>query len=176
MQIISENAETNATAGWLQSAITDVTRFTQNRKAYSESENEMVKLFSNRYWTFPDPIRTLIGTGHTLYDAEGYLHSDVGYTNNIWLMGIIGVIFMYGLLIKLAFNSVRSNISKVFTLTAVYTISAFFVFNIKGQAMGYNPGAISILTFLFCMNWEIKRKRNYNRLDYVTGVVGIELY
>lgn len=78
----------------------------------------------------------VFGTGHTVYGAEGFSHSDLGYVNNIWLGGLLGTLCLYGTFAWLFVKSLRVHHS--FLIVAV--AFAFFAFEIKGVGICYNPG------------------------------------
>ena len=156
LSLISRNAATN---GWLSKALTDVQNFFNKSTSgvQSAENNEIAKLFSKRYWQFPsNPIRAVFGTGHSLYETGGaYAHSDVGYINDIWFIGLLGITFMYGMIVRRSVNIVRFSNNMVCRFAAIYILIAFFIFNIKGAAIGYNPGAASIFLLLFGMSYFV---------------------
>ena len=155
--VFSMISKNQYTSGWLNSAVTDVQKFLDNATSGSQTaqNNEIAKLFSQRYWQLPDnPIRVFLGTGHSLYETGGaYAHSDVGYINDIWFIGLLGVTFMYGMVVMRSVNIVRRSTNIIFRFAAIYILIAFFIFNIKGAAIGYNPGAASIFLLLFGMSY-----------------------
>ena len=157
MSLISRNVYTS---GWLDAAIKDVQKFFNSSTSGSQTaqNNEIAKLFSAQFWQLPDSVfRVLLGTGHSLYGTGSYAHSDVGYVNDIWFIGIVGIVFLYGMIVKRSVNVVRYSSNIVFKFSAIYILIAFFIFNIKGAAIGYNPGAASIFLLLFGMSYFISQ-------------------
>nr|WP_317354378.1 hypothetical protein [uncultured Agathobacter sp.] len=140
---------------WIDSALESIKSLLSNKNLNSNTGkmDPLVALFEEQSWALPDGIRIILGTGHSLYLANGYKHSDIGYINEIWLWGIIGCALLYGTLIKIAKNLLRKSNPSIFKFTAIYTISAFIVFNIKGIALGYNPGAVVMLLLIFVFTW-----------------------
>lgn len=51
-------------------------------------------LFGKGFWHFPDPVFSITGTGHSVYTVAGFSHSDVGYVNEIWRTGFIGLLML----------------------------------------------------------------------------------
>ena len=154
--VFSMISKNQYTSGWLNSAVTDVQKFLDNATSGSQTaqNNEIAKLFSAQFWQLPDNVfRVLLGTGHSLYGTGSYAHSDVGYINDIWFVGIVGIVFLYGMVVKRAVNVIRLSGDIVFKFSAIYILIAFFIFNIKGAAIGYNPGAASLFLLLFGMNY-----------------------
>ena len=47
--------------------------------------DNMGTLTSSNFWNFPSFPRIICGTGHSLYEAQGYHYSDVGYINELWI-------------------------------------------------------------------------------------------
>ena len=117
---------------------------------YTDSQTTTAEqLFSDRFWNLPKGFGVLFGTGHTVYGAEGYPHSDVGYVNDLWLGGVIGCVLLYGafgLLFVRAFRaSRRLNLKALILFMAV----SMGVFQIKANAIMFNAGINTILPLLF---------------------------
>lgn len=53
-------------------------------------------LFGEGFWNLPDPLMMMTGTGHTVYRVSGFSHSDVGYVNELWRTGVIGLVLLLG--------------------------------------------------------------------------------
>lgn len=116
------------------------------------------RLFSNRFWYFPDGLQLIFGTGHNVYLADGYIHSDVGYVNDIWLLGIVGIIILYSLLITPIFISYKK-IGK-FKSLIVSLILAFLAANIKGYMLNYNAGMSITLLIILSISFFVRRREN----------------
>lgn len=103
-------------------------------------------LFSENFWILPDKIlNILFGTGHNIYNVQGFPHSDVGYINEIWKTGLIGFIILYGSIVYLFHNLTNSKIYVEKYIGFLFLIS-IFLFMIKGQIIGYNPATPLIFT------------------------------
>lgn len=106
-------------------------------------------LFSDRFWTLPEGLRLIFGSGHTAYGIEELgFHSDVGYVNHLWLGGVIGTIFLYLPFIKLYWTAFKASCSNMSKWLVVFLSIAFFVGLIKGDLISYNSG--SIITLIIC--------------------------
>ena len=123
---------------WVKSGLNSIVYFLK-KWSVEDRTNSLGLVFYKNSWILPDPIRTIIGTGHSLYRAEGYPHSDVGYINEIWISGIIGCAWLYSTQIKLAMRSIRGNV-ELFRICSLAILICYFVFNIKGAALGFSPG------------------------------------
>ena len=145
--------KSSATFGWLQQGFEGIASFLKTKSIGSEdTTNPLYSLMNTQSWILPNIFRTIIGTGHTLYQAEGYKHSDIGYINEIWLSGVIGCVWLYGNIIKVAIKYWK-NKTPLIRLSCVYILICYFVFNIKGAALGYNAGAMAMMMFLFIFNF-----------------------
>lgn len=157
-QILNILSTNEATASWFQSGIDSIERLLSGEKLENGSNDPVSLLFQQSFWQLPNFPRIIIGTGHSLYLAQGYHHSDVGYINEIWLFGILGCILLYGAIIKICINLIKDTKSLLFQFTAVFILAAYFFFNIKGAALGYNPGAVSMFVVLFVETYYKNQK------------------
>ena len=145
-EIISTN---QYTYNWVTNGLNSIISMIEN----GEKNDTFAILFSPNFWKLPDISRSLIGTGHTLYRADGYAHSDVGYINDIWLFGILGSLLQYGTIIYLSINVYKKTNNILLRFSMLYILIAYAIFNIKASVIGYNPGAISMLIVLFTSNY-----------------------
>ena len=146
--VVSKNS---ATMGWIQSLTDSIKRAINERSIRSFGV-----LFSDNFWELPDGMRTIIGTAHSKYKAEGYSHSDVGYINDIWFSGIIGCCILYGSLVKIALNVYKNCDNNILIkLCMIHILICFFLFNIKAASYAYNPGMATILTIIFLFNYYV---------------------
>lgn len=116
-------------------------------------------LFSSEFWNLPDDYRVVFGSGHTLFLAEGYAHSDVGYINELWLFGIVGCAIIYGFIIYQCLYICKNTNIILYQSIALYCLVSFFVFNIKGSAYGGNPGSQSVFILLFSLRYFTQRSK-----------------
>lgn len=128
--IISQIAPT--TASWIT---LDLTTFLNGDGSITGKT-----LFSVGFWTLPQDIFLLVGTGHTVYGLSGFSHSDVGYVNDLWRTGIIGIILLYFTMLFVIRKAVRSTPEKVFKFLIAGLGVSIFVFQIKAQAFTYTGG------------------------------------
>lgn len=118
-------------------------------------------LFSDRFWNIP-PITTFIfGSGHTIYGAEGYPNSDVGYINDLWLGGVIGCALLYGAFAGLFARAYKSAEDKNIKLLVVYLALAILVFQIKANAIMFNAGLNTIIPILFYICYYRGEKNDF---------------
>lgn len=124
----------NSTYYWL---IREINSIIGNYEGISSVNN----LFNLSFWSLPNNIGNLLfGTGHTVYRANGFSHSDVGYVNLIWLSGIIGTLFIIVMYYRFLYKANR------FSLIGISLAVAFLAFEIKGNGIANNPGmAVTLL-------------------------------
>lgn len=112
-------------------------------KASNTSINE---LLSDRHWQIPNNVFAIIfGTGHSLLSTEFFQRSDVGYINDIWSLGIVGMAIYMCAYIRF----ICGNRKKEYTVVKVALVTSMLVFNIKGVAVGCNSGALVTLLIVF---------------------------
>lgn len=116
-------------------------------------------LFSDAFWQFPDSVvGWVIGEGHSLYGVDGYLHSDVGYINDLWSFGILGCLIVYGMLAYYALIITRpkSNLERMFMAGVVLS---FFIYQIKGTALwSGNLGILITMMLVFMLSYYNRRR------------------
>lgn len=148
-----------ATYIWVQDAWHEIRLLFES----GESTGTFKVLFSDGFWQFPGFFQFLFGSGHSLYSAEGYAHSDVGYINDLWFVGIFGVFFLYGNLFQLVRKCYISFSNILIKLYCIFFVLSFLIFNVKGCAIGYNPGMAVILSAIFVISFLSKSKKNETR-------------
>lgn len=109
-------------------------------------------LFSEDFWTLPPFIQFIIGNGVNIATFGkmkpilGFA-SDVGYINEIWKTGMIGLVFLSTafacIMLKL-----RDHVKKEYKYFVIFLMIAVFITNIKFYVLCYNPGTVIILLFL----------------------------
>lgn len=113
-------------------------------------------VFRPTFWQLPpDFISVIFGSGHTVYQAVGFDHSDIGYINNIWLGGLFGSFILYGSFLFLFCSARRVSKDKLVKSMVLFICASFLIFEIKGYGIGYNPGftVISLIAFS-CVDME----------------------
>lgn len=112
-------------------------------------------LFKPSFWELPEkPEVIIIGSGHTVFEARGYKHSDVGYINDIWSFGVIGSILLYLSILALFVPAIR-NSTKTEMFIIIFLIVALFIFQIKARAFVANPGFLMTLMIGMAINLRI---------------------
>ncbi len=109
-------------------------------------------LFSEDFWRLPDGIRLLIGAGYSISSVGGVSNilgftSDVGYINEIWKTGIIGLGILLFVLMYLIYLSIKNGNSKNSHIFIFFLI-AILVGNIKLNIFVYNPGTVVIILYI----------------------------
>lgn len=135
---------------WVENGMQGFFLVLQGQEAQSGS---MSVLMQDSWWKLPDGIQLFIGSGHTRYEAEGYNHTDVGYVNDLWFVGIVGMVLLYGSIAHLFYKALKN--AKRDRLILVFLMVSFIVFNIKTCAISYYPGTAVIFTIIF---WSIYRE------------------
>lgn len=146
------------TINWIEEGIEDFVHLLFSEKDLKVTGFAKTLQVKNS-WMLPEYPRILFGTGHSRYEALGYMHTDFGYVNDIWAGGMIGVIFLYG---SLAYFSIK-NIKKVsgaYYLILIYTLFSFFIFNIKACAVGYNPGTAIYILIVCAINFNTAQQND----------------
>lgn len=88
-------------------------------------------LFVDDFWRLPsNPLSVIFGEAHGVYGFAEYAHSDVGYINDIWMFGIAGALFIYGLIIY--FTLRLWPLGRMYQILAVSLLVAFFLYQFKG--------------------------------------------
>lgn len=162
LEIMSTN---EYTAGWFQAGIKSIENFMSGNSTLNTSGDAMSMLFQDNFWRFPTFPRIIFGTGHSLYGAKGYAHSDVGYVNEIWLFGILGCLLLYGKIIEMCGMMKKKTKIPVFEYAAVFLLISYFFFNIKCVTLGYNPGAVVMLFIIFVGTYQSRSYEQCRRKD-----------
>ena len=142
------NAYSPGTIEWIK---TDISSFFDDNTIGTASA-----INSEEFWTFPTGSDLIIGTGHNIsayseYRVSGDVYSDNGYVNEIWKVGIIGLIIYLVLnfyILRIPFKYEKGIMKSLYVFFGLSII----VFLVKGSLMGYNPGNVIIYTlFLFAV-------------------------
>lgn len=153
--LMNSNILDEATKGWIEAGFESVYDLIETGKAESDS---LGVLFQDSWWELPKGIRLLFGTGHSRYGANGYTHTDVGYVNEIWLFGVIGVCVLYISIAFLIWKYSFKRKDRLVNCIGIILFVEYFAFNVKAVALGYNPGAMSILLILFGIKFFFEKK------------------
>lgn len=150
IDILSTN---EATFSWVNSAYESVISIFKTKNiSNNDWANPIANLINGQSLELPKGIRFIFGTGHSVYLAKGYKHSDIGYINEIWLWGILGCFIVYGFIIKISKRIICQCRIAVFKFAGLYLLISFAFFNFKCEVLGYNPGAVTFFLLFFGAN------------------------
>lgn len=126
-------------------------------------KNDQITSYSNlmrpSYWILPTGIiDKFIGTGHTIYTTTQFGHSDVGYINMIWMVGIIGCIWLYSIFIIPIYTEYRKSETDLKKSILLFLIIAFLFFELKGIGVAINTGMPIIITLMYMAALEEEGK------------------
>lgn len=148
--------EVPGTAKWV---IRDIEGMLQKLRGKEVGKGTVVyQLFSSSFWELPGIIGLLFGTGHTVYRAVGYQHSDVGYINLIWQIGIFGMLSMMLIFGNIFWDGYKACKNKLSRWLIVYAALAFYIFNIKAGVLSYSPGSAITMLSVFSTIYFSKNK------------------
>lgn len=88
------------------------------------------------YW--PEGIYFLIGEGNRVYANSDYVHSDIGYVNDMFMGGIIYITILYGTIIKFLMKKNEAetkNQKDLNMLVSIISVVTLLIANYKGEAM-----------------------------------------
>lgn len=122
-----------STYTWIINGIKEITGFLLDGE-----KNGTIAALDNAFY-FPKGIYFYIGEGHRVYRQSGYVHSDIGYVNDMFLGGVIYIVVLYLSVFKYSsvkinnkFNIQLHNINKIFS---IIVISTLLIANYKGECM-----------------------------------------
>lgn len=147
--LINVVSTTSPTGGWIKEGFIGILDLITGNN--SSKKDFSTYLVSAEKWKMPSGIRLLLGTGHSRYEAQGYIHSDIGYVNDIWFIGLIGASILYGTFIIIGLYAIKKGNTLQRKCVSFVLISAF-VFNIKGCVIGGNMGTWTIFLLLYVTN------------------------
>lgn len=135
----------------LQWIIDDFSSFFTDKKGTADT------LLSQHFWKLPNFFNCIFGTGYNVAAFGGMRNvlgfdSDVGYINEIWKTGIIGlIIIMYFFinLVKILMNDLEKE--NKFLIISIFITT--LVANIKFYVFSYNPGIciLILISFVFLL-------------------------
>lgn len=115
-------------------------------------------LFSESFWQIPQGFQLMFGSGHSLYRANGYGHSDVGYINDLWFVGTVGILWLYGNIASIIVKWWKRENNPFIRNVILFLSCSALVFNIKGSLIGYNPGASTLFGIIFILSYYARSK------------------
>lgn len=133
-------AKSPKTYYWLYHDLGSVINFATKKQNVNQSTTA-TSLFKDDSWRLPRGAGLIFGTGHSVYGVDGYAHSDVGYVNDIWLVGILGSAFMMALIAMAVILFAKTD--KRMICISIFLVGAILIFQIKGRAIMANAGFIT---------------------------------
>lgn len=141
---------------WLFHDFNSITKFIATQETKAPKTDTASTLFSDDFWRLPSDLPSLIfGTGHSVYGVKDHPHSDVGYINDIWLMGIVGVLLSMGLFMYILWLFVNNNQRMLFL--AIFLGLALVVVQVKGRAIMANAGFVVSLLIISSSSLRSKK-------------------
>lgn len=111
--------------------------------------NTLSILFGEGFWNLPDPLMAITGTGHTVYGVSGFSHSDVGYVNELWRTGVIGLVLLCGAFARPAMIVLKgANVSGAMRYLIVATVLCLAVAAVKCMPITHSGGMILLLSLV----------------------------
>lgn len=143
----------------IQWIIDDFLSFFGNRKGTANT------LFSHNFWKLPNFLNFIFGTGYNVaafgkMNSILYFDSDVGYINEIWKTGIVGLTIILYFFIKLI-NKLLNNSDDALRFLIISIFVSTLVVNIKFYVFSYNPG----MTILILISFVILLKKRSNNQE-----------
>ncbi len=169
------------TASWI---IDDfLSFFIRNKKGTADV------LFGYNFWRLPNLFGIIFGTGYFIAGFGGLVNtlkftSDVGYINEIWKTGILGLLIVVYFVYYIYNYLIKSDKYNYKSLYHFFLIS-IIVGNIKFIVFVYNPGIVIMLLFIinelmnvdnsdFTVNYdknEFNNKKLKSKKDTLVSVV-----
>ncbi len=134
------------TLSWI---IDDFASFIPNVNSNSDSTANV--LFSKAFWTLPNNILNIIFgcginvSGYSNYSVQNITHSDVGYINEVWKVGIIGTLLVFYLLFFIIKTGYKKLNDKKYKYLLVFFGISILVISIKCSVITYNTALATIM-------------------------------
>lgn len=119
------------------------------KKFTIKNVSSLNNLFNNMYFR-PTVKQVLIGDARYNDDGLYYMHTDVGYLRNLLFWGIGGTVLLYYYYVCILWKNTKSSSTKKI---AIILIIMGFIFDVKGQTMGFLIISQSMLV-LICNAYE----------------------
>ena len=120
-------------------------------------------LFSDKFWTIPSQSpQLLFGMGLSVYgkDSPYDFKSDVGYINNIWYFGLVGLVSLHAIVFRHVRKVTRHH--SYWRSFATIAIVSILFFQIKGSAFwSANLGISATILLLAVCIYEQNLERKY---------------
>lgn len=123
-------------------------------------------LFGERFWNLPNPLMVITGTGHTVYRVTGFPHSDVGYVNELWRTGIIGLVLLFCSFIRpttIALKKMKGN--GAFRYLVIATVLCLAAVAVKCMPLTHSGGMVFLVTLLLLCGSNEETKEGVELVD-----------
>lgn len=114
---------------WIQSGIDEIFSF------FKGNESGYFEYLNNKFF-FPEKMSEfLFGTGHSVFRANVF--SDVGYVNDVWMIGVILTAILYLSYLAVIVSKYGKTI-RTYRFIKIFLALTFIIYNIKGIVIGNN--------------------------------------
>lgn len=141
------------TARFLQTFIDDT-----NALISDGSQQGNYAILLNEIFTVPDGFALLWGTGGDVYESNGGFRTDVGFTNDLFMGGLIFVVVGYGMLAYFLLKNSRPDVVLFGSL-----LLGFAIANLKGQIFVGTP-VLFLFVFIVLLHHLIAREEMLPKL------------
>lgn len=157
--------------------IDDVLSFFTDKKGTADV------LFGKNFWKLPSNILNIIfGTGYNIA-AYGNMKnilgftSDVGYINEIWRTGLVGLLLLCGIF-SLLIKYIVKKLPNEYKFFSIFIFLASLIGNIKFNVFSYNPGIVvlCIISIYSLLKYTNKNKKQNDLISIVIPVYNVEKY
>lgn len=150
-----------ATYVWLMDGMDEISGFLHGNK----ESGYFSYLFDARRYVIPDDIfEFMFGTGSGIMVGRNNLQSDVGYINDIWRIGILGLLVLYFHVFSCIWK-IKQNKNKLLDFLGLYLLTTFIVANFKGQIFNMN-GVLNLTIIMYLVFGATEKEQMQNgRID-----------
>lgn len=139
-------------------------------------------LFGKGFWVLPEKIfNIIVGKGYIIASYGGMkdvigLSSDVGYINEIWKSGLIGLGLLFILLSYLSIKLYK-NCNKYFKYFVIFLFFSILVANIKFSVLSCNLGlTIFLILFVYAFNNKKQISDEEELISVIIPIYKVEKY
>lgn len=137
-----------ATYVWIMTSFQDILAFSFGR----EKQGTVAALFN--MFIIPSGFGLIFGEGFRLYEnTKGLIHSDVGFSNDLFLGGLLYCTVMYStifLYVKLKIGNILKK-SEHFLIFIIFSVT-FLLSNFKGEILRGGPVLIGIVLLKYLLD------------------------
>ena len=125
-----------------------------------------VEYLTESHFFLPDGIDFVFGKGFRIYGSDAAKHgmaaTDIGYSNDMFMGGIVYCILLYGAYIRMLISPNLSSDKHEDRVIKVYFVICWILANLKGQST-VNYSIIVFLLFWFSLNLLLKDENNVRK-------------